>query len=722
MTRVRSLAAAARPLADVLIDALYVEAKSASRITAKRNAEDDQLDLQLDGEFEDTDEHCEPAVVRPDEAAVAILLGRALDRNREALARLQDADTIAIIQVPAPEYLTPLIRLVRTVLIANTASVIGDLAIVQKGLAAPGSVIMLAEKQDAKSKTALSDAAFAVAIQLRCAILGIASDVDLGLPRALLNLAEFRIVLPGLDGATVGAVIQAITGRHPGAIDDAFAGRVSLEQLMIAVRPDLGAARSLERLNRLLGSVPADKNAGPLLSQMHGLGEAKQWGLDLIADLRAYAAGKLPWSACPKGLLISSPPGTAKTTFARALAREAGVHFIATSYAQWQAHKEGHLGHVTQAIRSVFAEAEQNSPAIIFVDEIDTIPRRGSGKWNDDWWTAITNALLEALDGFERREGVVVIAACNDPSRLDPALIRAGRLDRHIRIPLPDVPGLIGIFRTHLGDDLKDANLRGVASAARGHPGADVERWVREARRTARVAGRPLALSDLLDAVRGGEPEWPAEVRRHIAYHEAGHALIMWNLGVGEPKALSIGGDGGLAERDRAKTQSLTRAYLEKHLIVCLAGRAAEELVFGEPTAGAGGDGKSDLAIATRLALDLEIKYGLGASFGLLCFDGGSTRDLLLFELLRKAVRTSLDRAYAAARELLTAHRPSLDALADALFAKGYLDRAEIKAVLAAVPLKPSVTDEPAPAMSASDQDTAAPLSAAGPALGVIEP
>ena len=722
MTRVRTLATSVRPLAAVLIDGLRIEAGSAAGAAAKRNADRDQLDLRLDEEIEESRDDAEPVPLRPDEAAVAILLGRALDANREALARLQDADTIAIIEVAAPEYLTPLVRLIHAVLIANTAPVIGDLAILKKELAAPGSVVVFAEKQDAKGKTALSDGAFAAAVQLRCAIVGIASNPDLALPRTLVDLAEFRIVLPSLDGAAVGAVIEAITGRHPGAVDDALARRVTLEQLMIAVRADLGAARSLARLEKLLGPTPRQENAGPLLSEMHGLGDAKQFGLDLIADLRAYAAGKLPWSACPKGLLISSPPGTAKTTFARALACEAGVHFIATSYAGWQAHKEGHLGHVTQAIRNVFAEAEQNSPAIIFIDEIDTIPRRGSAKWNDDWWTAITNTLLEALDGFERREGVVVIAACNDASRLDPALIRAGRLDRHIRIPLPDVAGLIGIFRTHLAQDLKDADLRAAALAARGHTGADVERWVREARRTARVAGRPLSLSDLLDAVRGGDPDWPAEVRHRIAYHEAAHALIMRVLGVGEPKALSIGGDGGLAERDRADVQSLTRAYLEKHLVVCLAGRAAEELVFGEPTAGAGGDEKSDLAIATRLALDLEIKFGLGTSFGLLCLDGDSTRDLLLFESLRKAVRTALDSAYEAARELLTAHRRSLDALAEALFTNGYLDGVEIKAVLAKEPLNPpGVAAKPA-AAPAPDRDATAPSSDAGPAGGPIEP
>jgi ATP-dependent Zn protease len=153
----------------------------------------------------------------------------------------------------------------------------------------------------------------------------------------------------------------------------------------------------------------------------------------------------------------------------------------------------------------------------MFIDEIDTVPARGSGKGNDDWWTAITNTLLECLDGFERREGVVVIAACNDPARLDPALVRAGRLDRQIEIPLPDVPALAGILRTHLGNDLAGVDLRPAALAGYGRTGADVERFVREARGLARRAGRAITMDDLLASMHDGAPEWPAELRRRIA-------------------------------------------------------------------------------------------------------------------------------------------------------------------------------------------------------------
>jgi hypothetical protein len=211
-------------------------------------------------------------------------------------------------------------------------------------------------KDEGKAKKSANDNGdFAAAVQWRCAVLGIAADPDRLLPRDLVRLADYRIVVPPLDGSAVAAVIEAVTGRHPGAVDNDLARRVTLEALTIAVRSDLGAKRSLARLIRLLDNKAQNAEPAPILSELHGLGAAKDWGLALAHDLADYAAGRLPWAAVDKGCLLTGLPGTGKTSFARALAREAGVFFLATSYAQWQAHKEGHLGHVTQAIRNVFA-------------------------------------------------------------------------------------------------------------------------------------------------------------------------------------------------------------------------------------------------------------------------------------------------------------------------------------------------------------------------------
>jgi ATP-dependent Zn protease len=229
--------------------------------------------------------------------------------------------------------------------------------------------------------------------------------------------------------------------------------------------------------------------------------------------------------------------------------------------------------------------------------------------------------------------------------------------------------------------------------------------------------------------VRGGEPEWPADVRRRVACHEAGHAVALLALGIAEPKALSIGGTGGLAESDRGEMKPETRTHLEKFLVALLGGRAAEQLTFGEATAGAGGDSgadsvESDLSRATRLAMRLETDYGFG-SLGLVCLAGAlEERDLLVFDPLRIAVESTIDRAYAMALDVLAQNRPTLDALAEALFCAGYLDRAEIEAVLVQTPLRSRSTDDASAQEHARHNDTVADVANAPPFISseVITP
>lgn len=320
------------------------------------------------------------------------------------------------------------------------------------------------------------------------------------------------------------------------------------------------------------------------------------------------------------------------------------------------------------------------------------IPARGSSYKDNSWWDSIVATLLECVQGFEQTEGVFLCASCNDPSRLDPALTRAGRLDHHVRVELPDVPGLIGIFRTHLRTDCAGADLREAALAARGHSGADVEKWVRMARQAARTAGRNVTVKDIVHAVRGGKPDLPRDVRLCIAYHEAGHAISHLALDTGMPRSLSVGGDGGITECGPGRLQLPTRDHLEKLLISMLAGRAAEQLKFNKPTAGAGGTSATcDLVRASTLALRIESAYGFGHT-GLVTLAEGQISDgqLLMNGALRSATNDTLMRAYARALALLKQNSRSLDALAEALFAPGYLGQAEIAAVITANPLVPA--------------------------------
>ena len=271
-------------------------------------------------------------------------------------------------------------------------------------------------------------------------------------------------------------------------------------------------------------------------------------------------------------------------------------------------------------------------------------------------------------------------------------MTRAGRLDHHIRVELPDVDGLIGIFRTHLRSDCAGADLREAALAARGHTGADVEKWVRMVRQAARKAGRMMTVKDLVHTVRGGRPGLPQDLRLCIAFHEAGHAISHLVLGTAMPKSLSIGSDGGFTESAPGRLQLPTRDYLEKLLMTALAGRAAEQLKFGEATTGAGGTSADcDLVRATSLALRIESAYGFGYT-GLVTLAKEQVDDghLLMNGSLRAATNETLKCAYEKSLALLQQNSRSLDALAEALFAAGYLDQSEIAAVIAANPLVPA--------------------------------
>ena len=687
LTPVRRLAQSQQCLADLLVYRVHADAM-ADQASRNADTQPDQLQLQLsehDGNAPGTSPSCG---VAPGRYGAALLLGRALDRDRSALARLQDANSVALIEVPSADLVEPVVALMKQYVLEPTY-VINNAELSNGAIdtASLGTVAIFRDRDDGRPPRAEQMEDLVAAVRIRCGLIGVSAEPHRLLPTELVRLATTRFTVPRFDGDAVRTVVRKVTGGDPGPVLGDAAGGVTLRSLDLAVRADLGAAGSLRRLRQLAGAATtADAQLLPL-AQMDGLGEAKTWALDLIADLKAYARGDLAWSAVPRGAVLHSRPGSGKTALARALARESACAFIATSYSQWQAHREGHLGDVTRAIRSVFAEAKQKAPCIIFIDEIDTLGARGSSKRDEEWWRAIVNTLLEELDGFERREGVVVIGACNHPDRLDPALVRSGRLDRLIEIPLPDVPALASIFRSYLGEEIAEEDLVDVALAAHGGTGADVERWVRDARAVARRAGRDLIKSDVVGVVRGDRQELPESVKRRVGYHEAGHAIAIVATELGMPHALSVGDKGGLAQSEPGERRALTRRHLEGYLTILLAGRAAETLVFGEGTAGAGGSEDSDLARATELAARLETAYGLGCT-GLTYLPADPKSHFLLAPDVREAIRKTLDRMHKTAVDLLARNRPLLDALAGALFERGYLDAGAIREILGRHPLQ----------------------------------
>ncbi|SDB21629.1 AAA family ATPase [Belnapia rosea] len=416
---------------------------------------------------------------------------------------------------------------------------------------------------------------------------------------------------------------------------------------------------------------------------------AVAWGNDLARDLEAYAAGRLSWVDIDRGCLLAGPPGTGKTTFARALAAACGVPLIVGSYSMWQASKEGYLSDLLKAMAATFDEAWKAAPAILFVDELDSFYSRGADSRHRDWWIAVVGALLEHLDGVVGREGVVVVGATNHPEMVDPAITRSGRLDRIIAVPIPDQRALAAIFRVHLGEDLAGVDLTRAALLALGGTGADCERWARGAQRRARKAARPMMLDDLLTEIRGAGEVSPAGARRIVAVHEAGHALVQVLEQPGTLQHVSIREDNQSSGHTAVSTpnRDVTEAWLGMHLRRFLAGRAAEEVVLGQVTGGAGVPINSDLGRATWLAANAETAIGMSAE-PLLWLGLWNERDLapLLMNRpdLARRVEARLNAAYEGVCRRLREHRTTLDVLVTELQEREVLTGAEVEAIVQA--------------------------------------
>lgn len=405
----------------------------------------------------------------------------------------------------------------------------------------------------------------------------------------------------------------------------------------------------------------------PRLNDLHGYGQAAVWAADLVRDLEDFGNGRLDWRDVDAGCLLFGPPGTGKTLFASALAASSGLPFIATSFAQWQGSRGGHLGDVVKAMREIFALAEKNAPCILFIDEIDSIPARGGSKEYDDYWRPIVNGMLECLDGTSRREGFVVLAACNDPSRLDPALIRSGRLDRRFEIGLPDEAALARIFAHHLPGGDVTAFETAATVLAGTTSGADVARIAREARRAARRAGREIRADDLLQIAIPPETR-SAETVRLVSVHEAGHAIAAMAMGalVEALSTISDNGAGGSVRGEHGDSCGRL-GDLESRVVILLAGRAAEEVVLGEPSAGA----VQDLQEATKLVSQIVGHLGLG---GRLVSDGQASTP---------EVEARLRDLYGRTLRLIGEHCAAVDALAQIASEKRVLGKKALEAFAA---------------------------------------
>lgn len=555
--------------------------------------------------------------------------------------------------------------------------------------------------------TKSGDAEVVRALWEKLPLVGISDDL-MALPYELIQASDVLLSLTPPQPDDVSSVAEALTGEKPAnvlTLDEA--ARLNPRLLRLAVRPEQTADAWVDKLRELLGREgevpvtappppPKAPRAAPDLTRLHGMPEAVEWGLALARDIEAYRKGDLPWSAVDGGCLLSGPPGVGKTLFARALAQTCGVPLIHGSYSIWHSSGAAHQGEFLKAMRKAFATAKKQAPSILFVDEIDSFPDRGklTHRWAD-YEIQIVNAFLAEIDGADDREGVVLMGACNHPEKLDPALVRSGRLDRQIRLGLPDVAALAAILREHLGDDLPGVDLTGIATFAVGASGADCERMVRGARRRARVADRPMETSDLHAEV-VGKTDSLADVRL-AAVHESGHVVAVMALGFGEVHAVSLRSSAG--QGGAAMLHTYDKAYalprdIHIRLMSLLAGRAAEEVILGEASSGAGGGSRSDLARATNLAMHASLSLGLDPASGLLWsgqFDDNRVSEVLAADHeLAGRIKERLAEAYADAVALIRVHKAAVVALAEALVVRGALNTLEIsRIVVAALPENP---------------------------------
>lgn len=672
------------------LDMLATEAGTVSRPLLRSGDPDDPIERLID-ELAAKPASDVRSSIRADLAAAAILAARAIEPIEELTRELRRGSPVVSLAVLGAETVALVQRVLETCAFGASAMVLGERTFSDRHTR---PVLLIARDGTANDhKAERGNDIVADALHARAPVFGVAPDPRRHLPRDLLRACEHHLSLGALDASAIALVIEAVTGRPPFApIDEQVVRALEFSDLTLAIRADRDPDDCIARLKRTIATKSYFDHRGPDLEALPGYGSARDWGLNLVTDLREYKAGRLPWDCIEKGLLLVGPPGVGKTQFARALAKSANVALVATSVADWNA--SAYLSGTLAAIKSSFEQARRLAPCILFIDEIDGISNRATlGTEYREYWTQIVNLLLEMLSGIEDRPGVVVIAATNHAEHIDPAVKRAGRLDHTIEIELPDIEALAQIFRFHLGEEtLAGADLMPAALVAAGKAGADVEAWVRRAKSRARRAGRDLALDDLMLEIRSGRDVMPDATRGVCAIHEAGHLVVGHALSVFEAKMLAILDHGGATGFEISRANSQTEAGIESYIAALLAGRAAEEIILGPSaiTAGSGIGEDCDFARATQAAVDLELRYGFGAH-GIVHFAKQMTELLPQDIALTRLIRQRLDRCMARARDLITENRDTVQAVADQLRATGYLGRAAIDELLAAHPIRTTI-------------------------------
>ena len=423
--------------------------------------------------------------------------------------------------------------------------------------------------------------------------------------------------------------------------------------------------------------------------------------VDFLKDPKKFLA---LGARIPKGILLVGPPGTGKTLLARAVAGEAGVHFLTISGSDFV---ELYVGVGASRVRDLFDQAKKNSPAIVFIDEIDAVGRQrgtGLGGGHDEREQTL-NQLLVEMDGFAANEGVIVMAATNRSDILDPALLRPGRFDRQIYVGQPDIKGREEILKIHARNKplAEDVSLKELAKASGGFTGADLENLMNEAALlAARKDERFITMADLHEAVIKviAGPEKKSRVviereRRLTAYHEAGHAVVDHALETADPvhqiTIVPRGRAGGMTiSLPQEDVSYQSRKQLTEYIAGLLGGRVAEQIVLGDISTGAG----NDLQRASTIARNMVMRYGMSERLGSVVFDSGHDEIFIgrsmaqaktyseeTANLIDSEVKALIDGGYKRCEEILARDRDKLEIVAQYLLENETMDSATFEKV-----------------------------------------
>jgi len=436
-----------------------------------------------------------------------------------------------------------------------------------------------------------------------------------------------------------------------------------------------------------------------------GAEEEKEEMMELVSFLKNPKKYSLLGARIPKGVLMVGPPGTGKTYLAKAAAGEAGVPFFSISGSDFV---EMYVGVGASRVRDLFEQAKKNSPCIVFIDEIDAVGRhRGAGLGGGhDEREQTLNQLLVEMDGFGMNEGVIVIAATNRPDILDPALTRPGRFDRKIVVGYPDIKAREEILRVHAKNKPLDesVNLSDVAKITSGFTAADLENLLNEAALlAARDHRETIGMQQIKEAtfrvIVGPEKKSRVMTEKDkwlTALHEVGHAIAVKLLSttdkVDRISIIPAGGAGGYtAHRPEEDTSYMTRSQLNEEIMICLGGKAAEDLVLNEVSTGA----SSDLKRANTVAHNMVAKYGMSENIGNLVFENDSNEVFIgkdyghtrtyseeTAAVIDREVKTIIDNAYIKVKKVLTDNIDKLNTIARVLLEKERIEGDEFEALM----------------------------------------